>query len=408
MANLVRTKVAFIKQELTFGTEAGNTNGSDMIWAELMEPPTYKDELVVNEVPVQTGKSFRTPSEPFEDGATLELKIRVPAMRGAGGAGVAPPARDYLDLFLENAMGFPRARNGHTISTSATGTMSASAGGGNFFQDVVGVYSAGSDRLQTAYCAQSQSAGTFGILPNWFSTPVSGSTSYARRIYTHNPFIGVQLTGSLTITLSGATQGGLSDVFTFRGCRATGIKLDAPTNKEAVISISLRATSKTEESAVKTSLPAITGNRVPFVKSNLSPVYLNNVLLYGNNGISVDFGLRTQEISAQEGANGRADIAVLGMDPVITATPIRQNAWVDAKRTQDATNLLVQLGSGVPATFSGSTYVPAMVITMNKAQITEVNETADGNISRQGLTFKPADEVSVSGSITNVFQIVRF
>lgn len=406
MAQLSKQKKGYLKLETTYGSEAGSTDGSDMVWLPLASTPTYTHEAAVLEGPLQTGRLWRNDATTGSDGGTINLSLYILPLSGAAYQGQSPQTGDYLDLIHRAIFPSVSSSVGRHASSVAAGTMTVTAS----FVDEVVVFCdtlTTIGKAQIAFFHSGSSATVFNSTPTFEQLPTASSTTvFGTRTY-YSTSISGTVGNSLTITL---VDGG--SVYTFKGCRPTSAKVNAPIGALATIDLTLKCDSRTEETSVKSALPTVGRSKLPKIKGLASPIFLDDTKQTSVKATVIDYGIQTVEVGAQEALNGRSEIQIIGYNPTISFQPLRAESFAAIRKTLAATRVACQIGSGLPTTVEGTTHVPTIVFHFNQAQLVDLSEQDDGGVERQGLTYNIVDAgynvgFGATAILAKNFQVIR-
>lgn len=388
-----RTEHLFIKSETTYGSEAGSTDGSDYTWVPAAGTPSVSHEIQILEAPVQTGRTMRNVHFTGSDKASVTFSVWNHALSGASGHATALGSNDAIDLLLLNVFGQVRGVTGSNASTASLTTVNLANG---LLQDLLPIHGTSSISPARVQWAQSraESGGTQTISPSLETIPTTPLV-YGRKQYFQNHTTGTQGVASLSMVyVKGAVK------YLLKGGRISSLALEAPRGGLSQWKVGMTFDSIIDDSATKTALPTIDEMVQPVLKSLASPVWINGQKLSSVDNIALDLGIKMKEIPAQEAGNGRSEMVIESIDPMLTIEPCRNSAYFTDFKTAKQQHILVQVGSGIPTTVKSTFYVPTAAINFDNAQMVSYEETdKDGTIAYK-LVYKLADQGTFVSSST--------
>ena len=343
-----------------------------------------------------TSRAWPTAPETGPDGATLSFETELIGLHLAAGDGVNAVTipNDWLHLLLQHAFGNVFTTPGEGAVTATASTLQLDGDSQNV-HDLVPVFEAGIPsglvRTQWGLVTSDDPPATYGITPNWVSTPTGAAVAYGVKRYEVNEDNNLYLAAAVVD----------DDVGTYLmlGGRVTGLRISAPTGQIARATWDVRFDTKVEASATLTALPApVNAPVVTPLKSLLSPFMFNGTY-YDTAGIEFDAGLETAPIAATSGANGRSGDEVITARPSMRVTPLRQDALLNLKRDVTQGPCFAQLGGGVLA----GGVLNTMAIGFGNAYVSEATAQDDQGHARQALTIMASDP----GNAGRFMQVVR-
>lgn len=407
MAELVRNRRVYIKAESTFGVEAGSTNGSDMTFVPVMSVGPLNDGKEMIDAPQQLGHWGMTEKLAGADGGSFDISFAWMPLSGAAGSNTNPPSADAYDLLLQSALGATTAFSGSnftTISaTSITFSQAAFAQGAIplIYDDDISMTPTRSQPI-LLHSASNGGATIYGYENSFQTSATATDLAYGSRRHALGA-TGSQGTGTLTISVAQDAT-----IYTFKGCRAVLNSFSCAINGVAEIKMTVHYDTRTEETSVKTSLPAVRPRPyAPVQGLTCRAILANSNIAFKN--VEITFNPRVQPIQDQSATHAKSDIAVFGYDPVIKIETLYSNTYLDLRRNATKGRLIIQMGSGIPTTVGAITVVPAVVVHAPSVQVSKADPTEDENVQRQSLEFTPVlSFASGSSSPTTPFEIYRY
>lgn len=384
----------FLKQETTFGTEAGSTDGSDMTpvrTTSLDMPADLTEHLETNYF---TGRMAPTAMIVGPSGAEITFVMPLQGLLTAAGDGVSVPADDVTDMIFESAFGDSVDTDGEGAGAGSTTTSLVLATDALALQSVAPIISTATGYAEWRRSASAASPYTLDIaLAN---APLALDVAYGAKAYRQTDDIADK---SLTAVydLDGIR-------WTFKGGRPTSIKADMVAGKPATLSVTLKFDSIVNDTSVKTALPTVDVFAGTPIMGQLGSFVWGSTA-HAAKSVSVDFGLESADDASFAGANGRSNIQVMNAIPVVTVEPLFLASFWDDKVAGTNRALGVKFGRGA---LSGG----AINTCFFHAELAELaggaNPVDDAGKLRSSLNFKCIDEGVFSGTTASqLFQYLR-
>lgn len=397
MARTRRRRV-YLAAEGTYETDP-SASGSGYLWVPATSVGELVDKHGLEETNYNTGRNWGTRFEPLVDGAELELEVPMIGLATAANDGVAPPANDWLDLFLTHIFGTQASLTGDGAGSGSTTTNLVTDGQVAYAtQDLLAVFQGGLAVNRTQWVVVTSAASpNFGVAPTMEQAVTTAGVAFGSKIYRPDSDGGatiacVYVDDDLTYTLLGG--------------RVTSFSIKGDTNRAIRAKLGIRFSTKTLDGS-KSSLPNVgAGPAVTALKCFGSPVYFNNVN-YATAGWELDFGLETAVVPATSGGNGRAGDELITLAPVLTIHPLRTDAIVNLKRGSggDPTvgRMMLQLGAG-----RFSTVLNSMAVHFEAAQVIEVSGENENGRPRHAVQIKAIDNGQFSAGVdAHLVQVAR-
>lgn len=377
-------RALFLCDETTYGVDR-SANGALYLPFPMTNRPIPKNGMMLEETNYAVDGNVQTESVPTQDGTGFDVEFDPFGYATASGAAGAVPTADVLDLLLANALGVALSANGGqslTVgSTTSNFVLSGAVTGGLLADDIVPIaFAASPARTHWRSVLSIAAAPTYTIdPPNWPTAPATGDIMYGARRYGATrvlPTGGPSLSG--VVNVAGNLQLAL-------GLRCSKLSYSWTAGKKLKGRASFMGDSL-QLGVTKASLPTISTFNAGSVV-NLSSVYWNGTP-FGTESGELDFGLRVSPVLSQDGLNGRSDIQVLGIDPVITLNPGYDTTVWDANfRAGTTGSLLLQFGRGL----LGGGRVNTHAFFAPRCQVISVDPTSKDNQIRQPVKIRVLD-----------------
>lgn len=345
-----RIRALHLAAEGTYGTDP-DSDGSDYLplrCTGLFDPV---DGTEIENVGGATGRNEPPEMTVTRSGAKLDLVIPLYGYATGSGDGDAAPTTDVLDLVFNNAYGAAiQATGGEGVAASSTtsNVILDAAISGLTAGSLLPVYMASTPAQTLFRRVGTVATATYPVFPDWAVAPLTAAVAYGARGWGQANQL--QTAGA---SLAAAVNVG-GQIHRLLGGRVTAISGEAVAGKIANLNVSLMFDSY-ESNVTMASLPAITTFPAPIVQA-LAPFYWNGTQ-YQTKSLKIDFGLKSVALEAVSGANGRANIDVVEIDPVITVEPAwAPGTWNAAFAAGTVGEVLCQIGgrytSGRPNAFA--------------------------------------------------------
>jgi hypothetical protein len=357
-----------------------DADGSDYLPLNFDGMPDPVDGTESEEVAAASGRN-----EPGEiiitrSGGKLDLAIPFRGYAAGSGDGDAAPTADVIDYVFANAFGTAiQATGGEGVGSGSTTS--------NIVLDAA-ITDLGSGSLLPVLMADTPTrtqwrrvgtiaTATYPVTPDWPIAPVTAGVAYGVRGYGQANQLQTQTVGLATIANVAGTLHRLI------GGRIGKLGLDCIAGKKTVLNASLMYDSY-EEGATAASLPNVTSYPSPIIQT-LAPFYWNGTL-YPIRSLKIDFGLKTVEVPATQGINGRGSFDVVEIDPVVTVELAwAPTTWNTAFQAGTVGELLAHVGG----TFGAAGRPNSAAFHALRAQIQVAPPNADqGGVLTQTVTFK--------------------
>lgn len=338
-----RITAVYLAAESTYGTDP-DADGSDYLPIRFDGVADPVDATEIEEVGNASGRNEPAELVVTRSGARLDLTIPLYGYAAGSGDGDAAPTADVLDLLLANLCGAALQANGgegvNAGSGASTLVLDASVAG-LVVGTLVPVYLGASDlpvRTHWRRIGNAASAPTYSVVPDWLNTPTTNAIMYGVRGYGQANNLQTATTGLAAIVNRGGT------LHRLLGGRIVAMSFDLTAGKVAKMSVGIRFDSY-EEGATAASLPAITTYPSPIIQT-LSQCYWGASLV-PYKSVKIDMRPRTVEVQSAAGTNGRGQMEVVEIDPLVTIDPAwAPSTWNAAFQAGTSAELLVQIGGG--------------------------------------------------------------
>lgn len=400
-----RKRTLYVATESTYGADP-DTDGSDYSQVPAITIGDLKDGKEQLATDYFTGRAHgRTAPVTGRDGWSFDVTVPLIGLSAAAGDGGAPPANDWLDIFLTHIFGTQYQITGEGISAAgSTTTLTLDTDQATLTLQspiAIGLASvpSGAPRLQMGVITVDS------VLDRTY-TPASTGVTDSAIVFGSN-------------TYRPDDDGGASLAFVYRmdglaytllggRCTAASIKMESP-GKIVTMSMSFAGDTKTYADLVsagqKQTLDMAVAMATTPIKGLLSPMCFGTTY-YTISSFDFDFGIAATEIGSTAAVNGRAGYESVSMAPTLKCTPLYTDALLNLKRDITAGRLLLQLGAGLS---NHPTVQNAIGIFAEQAVATVADHTDDNGVVRQGMEFKLCDAVNFDASTASqFFQMSRF
>lgn len=338
-----RITAVYLAAESTYGVDP-DSDGSDYLPIRFDGAADPVDATEIEEVGNASGRNEPAELVITRSGARLDLTIPLFGYATGSGDGDAAPTADVLDLLLANLCGAALQATGgegvNTGSSSSTVVLDASVTG-LVVGTLLPVYLGGSDlpvRTHWRRIGNAASAPTYSVVPDWSSTPTTSAIAYGVRGYGQANNLSTATTGLAAIVNRGGT------LHRLLGGRVVAMSFDLTAGKVAKMSVGIRFDSY-EEGATAASLPAITTFPSPIIQT-LAPCYWGSTSVPVKS-IKIDMRPKVVEVQSAAGTNGRGQMEVVEIDPLVTLDPAwAPSTWNAAYQAGTINEILVQIGGG--------------------------------------------------------------
>jgi hypothetical protein len=376
-----RITAVYLAAESTYGVDP-DSDGSDYLPIRFDGVADPVDATEIEEVGNASGRNEPAELQVTRSGAKLSLTIPLYGYAAGSGDGDAAPTADVLDLLLANVCGTAlQATGGEGVNSgSAASTLVLDASiAGLVVGTLVPVYLGASDtpvRTHWRRIGNAASAPTYSVVPDWSSTPTTAAIMYGVRGYGQANNLQTATVGLAAIVNRGGT------LHRLLGGRITSMSLDLTAGKVARMSVGLSFDSY-EEGATAASLPAITTYPSPIIQT-LAPCYWGATQV-PYKSIKIDMRPKVVEVQSAAGTNGRGQMEVVEIDPLVTIDPAwAPSTWNSAFQAGQSAELLVQIGGGYTASGRPNT----MAFHARRAQInTAPTIVDDGGYLRNAVSM---------------------
>lgn len=307
--------------------------------------PEPVDATEIADVGNATGRNEPNELTILRSGARLDLAIPFGGYAASSGDGVAVAAADATDIILANGLGVPIQETGGegvgAASLVSNVILDAAIAGlvtGGLLPVYLGPNVAPLRALWRRVGAPA--VATYPVIPDWPAAPTTDAIAYGVRAYGQDDQLQTPTQGlAALVEVAGRLHRLLNG-------RVSSLAFDATAGKKVMLNVSLMFDSFAQ-GVVAAARPAIGVFPAPMIQT-LAPFYWNGVA-YPTKSVKLNMGLKTVEIGATEGANGRAGYEVVEIDPVLTIAPAWAPAvWTAAFAAGTIGEVLAQLGGGVP------------------------------------------------------------
>lgn len=330
-----RIRALYIAAESTYGTDP-DSDGSDYVpvWTDGQISPLASGRALLDGQ-YSTGRNAPTSQVVGPDGGTIEFTTPLLGLSAAAGDSASPPAADWLDLLLNSCLGTGTARDGEGLgSGSGSGTLALDTSA-LASQDLAPVYESGLNSSRTQWRRVTGASTPYDVAPNWTATPSTAGVCYGVRRWSGPVSAGGA--SFAMVLVEGSTE------WTLLGCRVTRLRITIPAGGKVTASWSVAFDSRAV--TTKASLALVGGWTGSPLKGVLSP------LMWGSTAYEVaqaelDMGVVVQPRMSTAGTNGRSEMDVIAVDPVLTISPLFATSWDTDFSAGTTRSTLLQIGAG--------------------------------------------------------------
>lgn len=333
-----RIRACHLAAESTYGSDP-DSDGSDYLPIRCTGKFDPVDGTEIEDVGGATGRNEPPELTVTRSGAKLDLVIPLYGYGTASGDGDAAPTTDVLDLVFNNAFGAAiQSTGGEGVAASSTtsNVILDAAISGLSVGSLLPVYMASTPAQTLFRRVGTVSTATYPVFPDWAVAPLTAAVAYGARGWGQANQL--QTAGA---SLAAAVNVG-GQIHRLLGGRVMSMSAEAVAGKVANLNVSIMFDSY-EPNVTMASLPAITTFPAPVVQK-LAPFYFNTTN-YAVKSTKIDFGIKAAVVEATSGSNGRANIEVVEIDPVITVEPAwAPGTWNSSFAAGTVGEVLAQVG----------------------------------------------------------------
>lgn len=333
-----RIRACHLAAESTYGSDP-DSDGSDYLPIRCTGKFDPVDGTEIEDVGGATGRNEPPELTVTRSGAKLDLVIPLYGYGTASGDGDAAPTTDVLDLVFNNAFGAAiQSTGGEGVAASSTtsNVILDAAISGLSVGSLLPVYMASTPAQTLFRRVGTVSTATYPVFPDWAVAPLTAAVAYGARGWGQANQL--QTAGA---SLAAAVNVG-GQIHRLLGGRVMSMSAEAVAGKVANLNVSIMFDSY-EPNVTMESLPAITTFPAPVVQK-LAPFYFNTTN-YAVKSTKIDFGIKAAVVEATSGSNGRANIEVVEIDPVITVEPAwAPGTWNSSFAAGTVGEVLAQVG----------------------------------------------------------------
>lgn len=404
----LRERAIYVAAESSFSTDP-SADGSGYAYV----PATSIGDISDGKTPIRmnylTGRNWPFGTIPGVDGGEVEIGFPVVGLATSAGDGASPPAADWYSILMAGALGARTALDGEGVASLVTTTLTLDTDAFDA-QDVAilaeaGLPSAAAPRAVVAALVGDGADGSYTTkyAPGVAFTGSAVAYGYER----YRPGADQSNTFALVYVFDRTTQ------IALLGCRIVGLTLGvgeagALEWKARVMFDRMTVNNGSGEGSMSTkaSLPTPAAPAATPAKSVNVIAFLNGTAV-ACKSINFDFGLTVEPDASTAGANGRAGMRLMDVQPKVTLEPLWAAGYRAAKRQENSDtgvrDVLIQIGgTGVGGVLNGHViYLPSMVV-MDEAP------SSDGNTQRQTVTLEVEDPITIGGAAAHPVQYFRF
>lgn len=380
MTGRSKARSLYLAVESSYQTDpSADGSGYTAIPAEGLGYPV--DNLELLETDTATGTLNDTPPEPGRDGASIDFSIPMLGMltRAGDGTDASTITDDWLDMILEHIFGTQRTLVGDGVDVGSTASNLITDGDETYaVGDLLPVYSGGLAirRAQWAHVDTVNSASDYDVSPDFVTSLTTAYVAYGSKNYRFSRGGGSTLAGVFVDDNIGTYEN--------LGGRITSFTVAGEAGKRIMAQCSMRFSSKNEDAAGKSALPAAAAApATTTLKCISSPVWFNGVQ-YGTKRAEVQWGLETAPVDDVGGIEGRSGDEVIRLVPRVVIEPLRTDAILELKRNQTTGPVMVQIGAGDA---SGSS-LGGMCFAFDQGHVENHGDSDDQGHARNTITIK--------------------
>lgn len=392
--DISRVKAFYAMSEVSYGVVADPT-GAAALWLPVqIEPGTFpRNERAVINRQFAAGRNRRSPIRLGPGKSSIRLKGWWNGYSDAAEAG-APPTEDGIGVLIQSMLGAPLSNNGGVATAGAAASVTTAV---VLTQgQLVCVRGPVTNSGRAQWRRVTGAASPYAIAPNWTANPVNNDVIFGSRTYFPKVMPNTIFTG-LSFSLIADIDG---RAYVMPGCRCRSFMIKASAGGGVEWEAEIAGNERLRQAFA--SLPAPPSIDPEPALYTLSPLILNSVSL-DVASVEVDLAPEVVEVRGQATAQGRSNMRVVAVRPIVRIDPLNDTAWEDVFDAATVVDLLAQFGGGE---LSG-TRIQATAFGAGAMQLLEpVNQKDDAGVTRQDIVLGPVD-AGITGAAVYDFQLGR-